>query len=149
MSKPTPSPFSGPRTFIIRPLDGQNQEYDNVPDDATVRSLKERVFNAEGIPIEDQKLIYGAEIMDGWPLFSPSLPSYMVLHETDSALLKTPGPSNPTTSATASSSDSSPSATLARLLKGSSRVRAPAPPLTTASSGPCSSKRRSVDRPWP
>jgi hypothetical protein len=51
--------------FIIRTLDGQNQVYDDVPTDATVRDLKQRIFVAEGIPVENQKLIYGPEIMNG------------------------------------------------------------------------------------
>jgi len=74
MSTATLSSFSGPRTSIIRPLDGQNQQYENVPGDGTVRSLKERVFVAEGISVEDQKLIYGAEIMDD----SRTLESYHI-----------------------------------------------------------------------
>ena len=94
MSTTTLSSFSGPRNFIIRPLDGQNQVYENVPGDATVRSLKERVFVAEGIPIEDQKLIYGAEIMDG-----PSLLFNYIRVKRSTNFAKTPGPLNPTTSA--------------------------------------------------
>ena len=53
------------RRFIVRPLDGPNQVYDDVPTDATVRALKERIFVAEGVLVENQKLIYGPEIMDG------------------------------------------------------------------------------------
>lgn len=65
MSTTTLSSVGGSQTLIVRPLDGQNQEYKNVPSDGTVRTLKERIFVAEGIPVEDQKLIYGPEIMDG------------------------------------------------------------------------------------
>lgn len=56
------------QTFIVRPLGGQDQEnqvYDDVPTDATVRDLKLRIFVAQGIPVEKQKLIYGPEVMDG------------------------------------------------------------------------------------
>jgi Ubiquitin family len=53
------------RRYIVRPLDGENQVYENLPADATVRDLKERIFVAEGTPVEDQKLIYGASIMEG------------------------------------------------------------------------------------
>ena len=53
------------RRFIVRPLDGANQVYDDLPADAMVRALKERIFVAEGVPVENQKLIYGPEIMDG------------------------------------------------------------------------------------
>lgn len=58
----TPPPS---RKIIIRPLDGLNQIYENVPANASVRDLKERVFVAEGIPVQNQKLICGPEIMDG------------------------------------------------------------------------------------
>src|SRR4051794_22728950 len=62
----TTSPASSTsRKYIVRPLDGDNQVYENLPADATVRDLKERIFVAEGTPIEDQKLIYGAAIMEG------------------------------------------------------------------------------------
>lgn len=62
------------RKFIVRPLHGQNQIYDNIPTEATVRDLKERIFVAEGISIENQKLIYGPEIMDD----SRTLESYHI-----------------------------------------------------------------------
>jgi hypothetical protein len=65
MSTTTPSSVSASQTFVVRPLDGQNQAYENVPGDGTVRTLKERIFVAEGVPVEDQKLIYGPEIMEG------------------------------------------------------------------------------------
>jgi|ERR1700722_8531600 hypothetical protein len=62
----TTSPASSAyRRYIVRPLDGENQVYENLPAGATVRDLKERIFVAEGTPIEDQKLIYGAVIMEG------------------------------------------------------------------------------------
>jgi Ubiquitin family len=53
------------KRYIVRPLDGLNQVYDDVRADATVGNLKERIFVAEGIPVENQKLIYGSEIMQG------------------------------------------------------------------------------------
>jgi hypothetical protein len=53
------------KRYIVRPLDGPNQVYDNVRADATVGNLKELIFVAEGIPVENQKLIYGSEIMQG------------------------------------------------------------------------------------
>jgi hypothetical protein len=56
---------SASKKYIIRPLDGPKQVYENVPADGTVGNLKERIFVAEGIPVENQKLIYGSEIMDG------------------------------------------------------------------------------------
>jgi Ubiquitin family len=55
--------------FIVRPLDGENQVYEGLAADATVRDLKERIFVADGVAIENQKLIYGAEIMQGQPPF--------------------------------------------------------------------------------
>ncbi|KAI9785900.1 MAG: hypothetical protein M1839_008166 [Geoglossum umbratile] len=51
------------RTFIIRPLDGDNQIYDDVPVGATVRDLKERIFVRHGVQVQNQKLIYGPEVM--------------------------------------------------------------------------------------
>jgi Ubiquitin family len=59
------STISLSRKIIIRPLDGQNQVYENIPADATVRDLKERVFVTDGIPVQNQKLIFGPEIMEG------------------------------------------------------------------------------------
>lgn len=53
------------QTFVIRPLDGQDQVYDDLPVDATVRDLKAKIFVAEGTPIENQTLIYNGEVMDG------------------------------------------------------------------------------------
>jgi hypothetical protein len=53
------------RKIIIRPLDGQNQVYENIPADATVRDLKERVFVTDDVPVQNQKLIFGPEIMEG------------------------------------------------------------------------------------
>lgn len=64
MSTPTlVSPVS--RTFVVRPVDGPKQVYENLPANATVKNLKERIFVAEAIPVESQKLIYGAEVLDG------------------------------------------------------------------------------------
>jgi hypothetical protein len=79
------------RRLIIRPLDGQNQVYDNIPGDATVGHLKERIFVAEGIPVENQKLIYGPEVMDGQSSFKRSL-------ALDAKIQQIPEHSNPTTS---------------------------------------------------
>ncbi|KAF7512030.1 hypothetical protein GJ744_002743 [Endocarpon pusillum] len=65
------------QTFIVRPLGGQDQEnqvYDDVPIDATVRDLKLRIFVAQGIPVEKQKLLYGPEVMDD----SRTLESYHI-----------------------------------------------------------------------
>lgn len=59
------SPITPSRKCIVRPLDGQNQEYEGLSANATVRDLKERIFTAEGVPVQNQKLIYGPEIMDG------------------------------------------------------------------------------------
>jgi len=53
------------RSLVVRPLDGQNQIYDNIPAGATVRDLKQRIFAEHGIQIQNQKLIYGPEILDG------------------------------------------------------------------------------------
>jgi hypothetical protein len=38
--------------------------YEGLSIDATVRDLKERIFVAEGVPVQNQKLIFGPEIMD-------------------------------------------------------------------------------------
>jgi hypothetical protein len=54
--------------YIVRPIDGPNQVYDNVRADATVGHLKERIFVGEGIPVEDQKLIFASEILEGQSL---------------------------------------------------------------------------------
>ncbi|MCJ1345952.1 hypothetical protein MMC31_004162 [Peltigera leucophlebia] len=63
----TPSP-----KFIVGTLDGQNQEYEGLSANATVRDLKERIFTAEGVALQNQRLIFGPEIMDD----SRSLESY-------------------------------------------------------------------------
>ena len=54
-----------PTRYIVRPIDGPNQVYDDVGADATVGHLKERIFVAEGTPVEDQKLIYASQILEG------------------------------------------------------------------------------------
>jgi hypothetical protein len=59
------SPNSPSRKYIVRSLDGQNQEYEGLSADSTVRDLKERIFTAKGVLVQNQKLIYGPEIMDG------------------------------------------------------------------------------------
>ncbi|KAH0566490.1 hypothetical protein GP486_000108 [Trichoglossum hirsutum] len=64
----------GSRSIVVRPLDGENQIYDNIPSGATVRDLKERIFVAHGIQIQHQKLIYGPEILDD----SRTLDSYNI-----------------------------------------------------------------------
>jgi len=51
-------------SFIVRPLDGTDQVYEGLPAGATVRDLKERIFVAEGIQVQHQKLIFGPEIME-------------------------------------------------------------------------------------
>lgn len=56
----TPSP-----KFLVGTLDGQNQEYEGLSANATVRDLKERIFTAEGVALQNQRLIFGPEIMDG------------------------------------------------------------------------------------
>jgi hypothetical protein len=63
MSHPTELPVRS-RPYIVRPLDGIDQIYENVPSGATVRDLKERIFVARGHPIQYQKLIFGPEILE-------------------------------------------------------------------------------------
>jgi Ubiquitin family len=74
--------------FIIRTLDGQNQVYDDMPTDATVRDLKQRIFVAEGIPVENQKLIYGPEIMNGQCSVKSEVHHCMLNPPTDSRTLE-------------------------------------------------------------
>jgi hypothetical protein len=59
--------MSSTGNYIVRPIDGQDQTYNGLPASATIRDLKERIFVAQGIPVEHQKLIFGPEIMDGKP----------------------------------------------------------------------------------
>lgn len=59
------NPNTTSRKFIVGTLDGQNQEYEGISANATVRDLKERIFIAEGVTLKNQKLIFGPEIMDG------------------------------------------------------------------------------------
>jgi len=59
------------RSFLVRPLGSQdNQVYDSLSKNARVKDLKERIFVAQGIPVEEQKLIYVAEVMDSQPSFN-------------------------------------------------------------------------------
>jgi len=51
------------RSYIVRPLDGDNQIYDDIPADATVRDLKQQIFVRHGVQVQNQKLIYGPEVM--------------------------------------------------------------------------------------
>jgi len=51
------------RSYIVRPLDGDNQIYDEIPTNATVRDLKQQIFVRHGFQVENQKLIYGPEVM--------------------------------------------------------------------------------------
>jgi Ubiquitin family len=53
------------RSYIVRPLDGDNQIYDDIPADATVRDLKQQIFVRHGVQVQNQKLIYGPEVMIG------------------------------------------------------------------------------------
>jgi hypothetical protein len=88
---------SADRRYIVRPLDGENQVYENLPADATVRDLKERIFVAEGTPVEDQKLIYGASIMEG-QFSSRNYSRSSPLSLAKQSSLQILGPSNPSTS---------------------------------------------------
>lgn len=58
-------PNAPSRKYIVRPLDGQNQEYEGLSANALVRDLKERIFIAQGVLVQNQKLISGPEVMDG------------------------------------------------------------------------------------
>ena len=58
-------PNTPSRKYIVRPLDGQHQEYEGLSANALVRDLKERIFIAQGVLVQNQKLISGPEVMDG------------------------------------------------------------------------------------